>query len=807
MPVSVITQHNDNGRSGANLQETALNTSTVNRRGFGRVFRRRVIGSVYAQPLLVTGVDVPHAGTRNVLYVATMHNLVYAFDAEDPDASTPLWGPVSLGPPIPLPDAEIGPSLRYRDISVEVGVVSTPVISISQNALYAVAATKEAGAYHHRLHALDLATGKEILGGPVTIEATVSGTGDGSTTGPGGAKVIPFRSDRQIQRSALLLLDGKVFVAFAAYGDRGPYHGWVFAYDARDLHRVGVYNTTPTGGGGGIWQAGQGPTSDGRGVFVLTGNGTSIPGSDLSCAFIRIDPRSVSMDQWFAPKDWEELDKADVDLGSGGALVLPGTDLLVGGGKDGRLFLLRRNGLGNAADDAKAVQVFQASMAQHTGHPAPASDGYHHIHGSPVYWEGPMGKWIYIGAEADFLRAYAFDGATFRTTPASESSFTTPPASMPGAILSISANGAEPGSGILWASMPVEQNSNQQVVDGVLYAFDASDLRRVLWSSRQDVRRDDVGSFPKFCPPTVVNARVYLPTFCGPAAKVTLPEMASGGPALANAGDGSLVLAWTGTDLEHHLNVATSPEGRFFGHKVTLDETSLHGPAAAFGDGRLFLAWTGTGGEGHLNVTSSSDRQTFTEKETLSATSPSGPALAHGGGRLFLAWTGADHRINVMSSADGVTFQDLVILDQTSSTGPGLAFAGGVLYLTWVGIGGGQSLNLMRSVDGRTWTDKVTLQESSERRPALAELEGTLHLVWTGRDLIQRLNLLVSEPGTTKLRAKQTYGDTSAAAPALVAYDDDLYVAWTGSDGERHINVARLSAGHVTAYGLLSNGG
>src|SRR5436190_6843321 len=268
MVVPVTTQHNDNDRTGANLSETQLTTAGVNVQGFGRLFRRHVVGAVYAQPLILPGVVMP-SGPRDVLYVATMHNYVYAFDAADPAAAAPLWR-TSLGPSIQLPDPGIGPPGRYHDIAGEVGVVSTPVISTDLGVIYVVAATKEGSSYHHRLHALDLASGADRFGGPAEITGSLPGTGDGSRNG-----AVPFISNQQIQRAGLLLVNGRVFIAFAAYGDHRPYHGWVFAYDAGTLQRAGVFAATVNGWGGGIWQAGQAPASDGSGVFVMTGNGSS----------------------------------------------------------------------------------------------------------------------------------------------------------------------------------------------------------------------------------------------------------------------------------------------------------------------------------------------------------------------------------------------------------------------------------------------------------------------------------------------------------------------------------------------------
>jgi hypothetical protein len=799
MSVLVTTQHGNNERTGANLAETTLNTSNVNVHDFGRLFRRPVKGSIYAQPLYLPAVNVPGKGLHNLVYVATMHNLIYAFDADDPTASNAVWGPISLGTPIALPDPNIGGGAGYRDIAGEVGVLSTPAISPGRSTLYLVAATKEAGVYRHRLHALDVTTGIQKLA-PVEISATTPGTGEGGTE-------IRFRSDKQIQRAALLLLGNKLYVAFAAYADSGPYHGWLLAYDADSLQPKGVFNTTPNGEGAGIWQAGQGPAADDLGVYVMTGNGTSRSDPrdlEFGCAFVEVDPVTLKAVHWFAPTNWQTLDGQDADLGSGGVLLLPGTDLLIGGGKDGRLFLLRRGQLADAADDSRAVDWFQATTARNQGLPtAQFSGGYHHIHGSPVHWKGPMGTWIYLGGEADNLRAYAFNGNGFDHRPASVSTITTPAASMPGAIMSLSANGAEPGTGILWASFPADANANQQVVDGVLHAFDASDLKTVLWDSRQNASRDDVGTFAKFCPPTVADGKVFVGSFVGLSNKVVVPEGATGSPAMATLGD-LLVLAWAGRDTDHHLNVESSGDGQTFGSKVTLGDSSPHGPALASGNGWLYLAWTGGDSAGSLNVMSSRDGRSFGNNVTLHEGSPQGPSLAYGNSRLYIAWTGTDGRLNVMSSPDGSTFTNKVTLGESSVAGPAIVFANGKFYLLWAGNDANQSLNVLDSNDGIAWSNKLTLADSSNDHPALvASALNDLYLMWTGRDGDGHINLAVSDRGAVRLQSKQILEDGAQAGPTLVAFKGDTYVGWTGRDTDGHINVARVSAGYLSVYGLL----
>ncbi|WP_049716198.1 hypothetical protein [Streptomyces caatingaensis] len=507
-PVPVTTQHNDNRRTGANLRETALSPATVGPDTFGLLFSRAVDGHVYAQPLYLPGLELPGRVVRNVVYVATMHNSVYAFDADDPAASAPLWH-ASLGPSAPLPDPAIGPR-GYRDIAVEVGIVGTPVVDRERGVLYAVAFTKESDGHHHTLHALDVRTGREVLGGPVRIAATVRGGGDGSVDGR-----ITFTSNRQLQRAALTLANGRVYTAFASYGDQGPYHGWVFGHDAGTLRRTGVFVTTPGTGLGGVWQAGQGLAVDDEGdLYCVTGNGGfRADGSELGDCVVRLRP-DLTVADWFSPFDNAALDAADADLGSAGPLLVPGTRLLLCGGKAGKFYLLDTRALGHfhPGSDSQIVQSFQVA----------GPDGLrHHIHGGAVHWSPRGGSWVYVWPENAFLRAYRFAGGRLVTAPVSTSTTVDPTGvpggspGMPGGFLSVSAHGCDPATGLLWACHPYAKDANQAVVEGVVRVYRADDLTRELWNSRMVADRDDVGLFAKFVPPTVTNGKVYVATFSG----------------------------------------------------------------------------------------------------------------------------------------------------------------------------------------------------------------------------------------------------------------------------------------------------
>ncbi len=499
--VSVLTQHNDNARTGANLNETTLNVSKVTVNQFGKLFSRSVDGQMYAQPLYVPNVNIPNRGVHNVVYLTTMNNSLYAFDADDPDASTPFWT-VNLGPPVPNQDT--GEPL---DIHPIIGITSTPVIDASTKTLYCVAKTKENNSYFNRLHALDITTGQEKAGSPVIISATVPGTGDGSV----GNK-ITFNPLRQLNRPGLLLLNGVVYIAFGSHGDNDPYHGWVFGYNTATLQQVSIFNTSPTGSKTGIWQSGQGLTADANGnIYFITGNGNfdaNVGGSNLASCFIKLSSPTLQLLDWFAPYNAATLNSADADLGSAGPLLLPGTNMLIGGGKQGVLYLLDQNNLGHfrAGNNNQILQSFQATAA--------TSFDNGHIHGSPVYWNSPaLGPLVYVWGEDDALKAFQQTGTgLFNITPVAIGPDVAP-TGMPGAILSISANGNSAGTGIVWAALPYSGDANLAIVPGVLRAYNASNVTVELWNSKQNTARDDLGNFAKYTPPTIANGKVYLATF------------------------------------------------------------------------------------------------------------------------------------------------------------------------------------------------------------------------------------------------------------------------------------------------------
>jgi len=502
----IFTQHNDNFRTGTNLLEKNLTTANVNPDQFGKLFERFVDGSVYAQPLVVPNVLIrtprDERGRRhNVLFVATMHNSVFAFDPDQLAVSGALWHR-QLASSVQLPDDDIGPHGfwswdKYKDMEWEVGIVGTPVIDTDRGALYVVTTSRQSpqSVIVHQIWKLDLSTGNTLAS--EVIAASM------------GERV--FVSHKQLQRAALLLVGDQVYVAFASYADEKPYNGWLLSYDADTLKRNHVFCVTPQGGEGEIWQAGQGPAADADGnIYFLTGNGDfkAENGNFGGCA-LKLSADLGLLD-FFAPHNVLTLNGDDCDVGSGGLLLIPGTSLMTGGGKESVLYLMDRNNLGghNGSSD-NIVQRFRVSR----------DDGRkHHIHGSPVFWNGPDGPRIYLWPENDFLKAYSFNGAEFNPSPISHCTITQPEnvaggsPGMPGGFLTISANGSATDSGIVWANHPWNDDLNNRIGAGVLRAFDAHDLGNELWNSHRSASRDDFGNFAKCCPPVVANGQVYQAT-------------------------------------------------------------------------------------------------------------------------------------------------------------------------------------------------------------------------------------------------------------------------------------------------------
>lgn len=497
--VNVLTYHADNARTGQNVRERILTLQNVNSTAFGKLFAHPVDGQIYAQPLELQNVQIPGVGKHNVVYVATEHDSVYAFDADNNTGANanPLWQVSFIDPAngiTPIPEADIGVNFIYP----EVGITSTPVIDATTGTLYVVAATKENGAYFQRLHALDVATGIEKFAGPVEIDATVAGTGWGSVNGQ-----ISFDPLREHQRAALLLSRGVVYIAWSSHGleSQYVYHGWVMGYDAKTLTQTAVVNITPNGKQGGIWLSGGGLTAGPKGdLFTLTGNGTfdiDQGGIDYGESFLHLTP-DLQVADFFSPYDEAELSDNDRDLGGGEALIFPETNyaiiphLAVGAGKGGTIYLV----------DLRDMGGFNPLQNQNLETIENAFDG-NGMFNSPGYWQ----QRLYFCASKDVLRIFQIANGMISPTPIATS---THAFNSPGATSVISANGAT--NGIVWLLEYVKSQTNQGYGDpAVLHALDATNAME-LYNSSQAGSRDVPGYSLHFIAPIVANGKVYVGT-------------------------------------------------------------------------------------------------------------------------------------------------------------------------------------------------------------------------------------------------------------------------------------------------------
>ena len=477
--VNVDTANYGLTRANANLGETTLTRAAVSGKAFGKVGAYLVDGQIYAQPLYVSGLQIPGQGTKNVVFIATMNDSVYAMDADAPSATNPLWQ-VSLGAPLPstaLPDV--------NDVNPQIGILSTPVIDVSAQVLYVVAETFESGAPVFRLHALSLLNGQETRNGPVVIVASINGTGSDAVNG-----VIEFDPFWHLQRPGLALANGTVYVAFGSHGDAGIYHGWVMAYNSTNLqHQTAVFSSTPNGKGGGIWQSGRALAVDHSGnVFVATGNGDFDGVSNFSDAIIKLSGSDLSVLDWYTPVPWGYLDANDLDVGSTGVILAMGGNLVLTGDKNGRLINVDSISLGQV-ESARARDDFRASSA-----------GIFNL----ALWETDQGTLLYEHDDNGFLKAYAVTAKAIVPKPVSVGTWRGD-SLYQGMVVSSNAS----SDGIVWEGTG---DHSQPGVPATLHAWNASDLTQELWNS--DMNPGDVlGSFAKFAAPLVANGRVYMPTF------------------------------------------------------------------------------------------------------------------------------------------------------------------------------------------------------------------------------------------------------------------------------------------------------
>src|SRR6266481_5065852 len=466
---SVLTQHNDNSRSGWNDSETALTTTNVNAQQFGQVFTVPVDDQVYAQPLVVGHVYIGDS-YHNVVLVATVNNTVYAFDG---DNGTVYWQKnftrSGMRPPRAT-DMTGACGGTYNNFSSGIGIVGTPVIDSTSGTMYFVARSTNGSTYAQFLHAVNILNGNEVSGSPRLITATVSGNGDGSVNG-----TVSFDPQRENQRPGLTLLNGIVYVGFSSHCDWGPYHGWILGYDAATLQQQVVYNDTPNGYAGGIWQSGGGMAADANGnLYVVTGNGTvgdsgdatNLTNRGTSALKLTRSGSALTVASYFTPQNYQFLNDYDVDYGTGGSFLIPSSNYYLTAGKDGNLYLLNKDVMGGFQPASNQVQQV-VSLGSSSN-----------MHCQASYYQGSSKEFMYVWSENDVLRAIPFDRGTNTLDRTAEIDFpgSGGPTGQSGAVLSVSSNGTTDSTGILWASYPSSGDAESFTVPGILRAFDANDI-------------------------------------------------------------------------------------------------------------------------------------------------------------------------------------------------------------------------------------------------------------------------------------------------------------------------------------------
>lgn len=479
----VFTWHYDNGLTGQNLSESALTPANVTSLHFGPIFSDAIDGYAYAEPLYVANVSVPGSGSHNVVFVATEHDSVYAFDADQ--QGPPLWHASFINPSAGITTVP-STDTNCTDLVPEVGITSTPVIDRSTNTLYVVVRTKENGQYFTRLHALDLTTGAEKFGGPVNIAASISNSSGGQAS---------FDSLLNNQRTALLLANGNVYIGFSSHCDNGPYHGWLLAYSATTLKQTAAFSTSPDGSEGGLWMSGASPSADANGnIFIISGNGTfdaDSGGRDYADSFVKLNSALAPTD-FFTPFNEDALSTNDSDVGSSGGILLPDQSgahphLMLGAGKEQptRIYVVDRDNMGHfqSGSDSQIVQTVPSAFGSG-------------LYSTAAYWNGH----VYFAANSDVLKSFSISNGLLSTSPTSQDSITL---HYPGSTPVVSANGAS--NGVVWT---LENDKADNMA--VLRAYDANDVSVNLYSSKTA----GAATAPpvKFAVPTVANGKVYIGT-------------------------------------------------------------------------------------------------------------------------------------------------------------------------------------------------------------------------------------------------------------------------------------------------------
>jgi hypothetical protein len=652
---SVLTYHNDNMRTGQNLTETLLTPQNVRFASFGKLFALPVDGKVDAQPLLVSGVTIPNQGVHNVVFVATEHDSLYAFDA---DSGVSYWQ-ISL-----LKAGETSSDIRgCGQVSPEIGITATPAIDPTagpHGAIYVVAMSKDSAAnYHQRLHAIDITTGAEQSGGPIDIQATYPGTGDNSSNGN-----VVFDAKQYKARPGLLLVNGVVYTSWSSHCDIRPYTGWTIGYSQATLAQTSVFNFAPNGNEASVWGAGAGASADSSGnLFFQIANGTfdtaldaaGFPGKgDYGNAFVKLSLVSgalKAMDYWTMFNTVAESN-VDEDLGSGGVLLLPDvTDsagkirhLGVGAGKDRNVYLFDRDNMGkfNPATNGNIYQQLATALGGSQ-------------FANPAWFNGLL----YFGSVGDVIRAYKMTAGTLGTTPWST---TMTSFAFPGTTPSISANGTS--NAILWAV----ENSNP----AALHAYDANDLLTELYNTSQAPgSRDQFGAGNKFITPTIANGKVYVGTpnsvaVFGLLPAASLPALTSLSPSSGTQG-AAINVTLTGTNFAAGATVGGTGAGLTVSNVLVVSATQI---TATF----TLASTAATGGHGMFVTTGAgnSNVQTFTVNASAAAPALTSiaPNSARQGTAVNVTLTGTNFiaGATVGISGAGVTVSNVTVVGGTQIT-------------------------------------------------------------------------------------------------------------------------------------------
>ena len=596
MSTNVLTWHNDVARTGLNDSETQLTPADVNVASFGKLFSYAVDGQLYAQPLYVSGLSISGKGTHDVVIVATETDNVYAFDADSNGASGGLLWKANLGKPAALPNPVIyPPGERYGpNIAPWYGITGTPVIDLASKRLYVDAFTDDGnGAYSHNIHALDLTTGLDAVT-PVRVGASVPGNGvGGNGTGLAGSDgtTVTFDATRQLQRPALALVNGTLYVAYGSFSDGDFYHGWVLGFDAGSLQLQSAFNDTPNllsspagphADEGAFWQAGAGPSSDGSNLYLMSGNGdfdTNLDANgfptlqDYGDSFIKLSTASstLTVSDYFTPFNQQQLSDQDQDLGSAGPMVLPDSvgsaahpHLLVGCGKSGTIYLIDTSNMGGFNSTTDNV-VQKVNLGSGTW-------------SNPAYFNGR----IYFHGVNDVLKAFSISNGMLSTSPVARGSVSY---GYPGATPSISANGTS--DGIVWDI----QNG------GILHAYDAVTLQELYNSKQAPQGRDTIGSYENFIVPAVADGKVFVGSANSVVIFGLLPSATSppAAPSNLTASQGfgvGVALTWTNNaNNALSFQVERSTDGTNF-TKIATVPAVAQGATAAYADSNTTVGQT-----------------------------------------------------------------------------------------------------------------------------------------------------------------------------------------------------------------------